>query len=504
MAATAAAYGNRVLTITDSVISDNSTGLGGNAGEDSDTEIHPGGNGGAGGGIWSSGTLSIFDTAVSANITGWGGFGGGELSHGGNGGSGGGILNTGSLSLTNCQIIDNSTGDGGVAVGDGPWPGNLDFAGHGGSGGGIASGGTLNVTSSLISGNTTGDGADGVDSPSFGGDGGFGGGISSGGSVYLLNTVISDNHTGDGGTTIRIGLPQPDSAGDGGGGSGGGISCGGELTVINSTITGNTTGDAGSSHGAFFGNGGGIYSVNGPLTIRRCEISGNSAGLDSSGGGIFSQGSALVYDSTIAGNGANDFGGGIALTSFGSEALISGCTISGNNVLNVGGGGIFVGNGPLTIRHSTITGNLAPVSEYGGGGILKLVDNLFSYGPIEVYSSIVSGNSNDDVAFQNYDPPNTNHFLSLGYNIIGDGNGVPNFNQPGDQTGISNPLLGPLVDNGGPTRTRALNFSPALDSGDPFAMPGLFGVPEYDRAALRSARCRLEQHRRASDRPWRI
>ncbi|MEM9352643.1 MAG: choice-of-anchor Q domain-containing protein [Planctomycetota bacterium] len=44
------------------------------------------------------------------------------------------------------------------------------------------------------------------------------------------------------------------------------------------------------------------------------------------------------------------------------------------------------------------------------------------------------------------------------------------------------PFLGPLQDNGGPTPTHALlPGSPAIDAGDPSALAGVDGVPEFDQ-----------------------
>ncbi len=44
------------------------------------------------------------------------------------------------------------------------------------------------------------------------------------------------------------------------------------------------------------------------------------------------------------------------------------------------------------------------------------------------------------------------------------------------------PLLGPLADNGGPTATHALLIgSPAIDMGDPNAVAGAGGVPQFDQ-----------------------
>jgi hypothetical protein len=65
---------------------------------------------------------------------------------------------------------------------------------------------------------------------------------------------------------------------------------------------------------------------------------------------------------------------------------------------------------------------------------------------------------------------------SLGYNLANDdGGGV--LTGPGDQI-KTDPMLGPLQDNGGPTFTHALlPGSPAIDAGDPNFMP----PPFYDQ-----------------------
>ena len=49
----------------------------------------------------------------------------------------------------------------------------------------------------------------------------------------------------------------------------------------------------------------------------------------------------------------------------------------------------------------------------------------------------------------------------------GDGNATGFFNQTGDVTGNTDPGLGALADNGGPTQTRGLTLtSPARNTGD--------------------------------------
>ncbi len=81
----------------------------------------------------------------------------------------------------------------------------------------------------------------------------------------------------------------------------------------------------------------------------------------------------------------------------------------------------------------------------------------------DVSSSIIAANANTDVDFVS---GNTNTFRSNGHNLIGDGNATGAFNQTGDQTGVDDPGLEALADNGGPTDTHAVEEnSPALDKG---------------------------------------
>ena len=100
----------------------------------------------------------------------------------------------------------------------------------------------------------------------------------------------------------------------------------------------------------------------------------------------------------------------------------------------------------------------------------------------EIYSSVVAGNSGSDLGGV------ASSFKSDGYNIIGTGSGVGAFNQPGDQVGVTNPMLGPLSDNGGvllPDGSHILTHallagSPAINEGDLNAVAGVNGVPQYD------------------------
>jgi hypothetical protein len=278
-----------------------------------------------------------------------------------------------------------------------------------------------------------------------------------GGDVLTSITVAINDVTLTGG----------DTAGDGGGISN---DAGSTLTVSDSVITGNAADD-----------GGGVYNGQfAALTINRSTISYNNAFDD--GGGI-SNGPSLtitVSDSTISGNIAHGWGGGV----FNAAALnsqyaftIANSTVSGNHADGVGGGG-FNFAGVLAIKYSTITDNEALTALIGGIGSWGDTNTTST----EVYSSIISGNSGNDVVHYTGIAGPSNTFLSQGYNLIGTGNSTssPNaFNQPGDSTGVTNPEIGPLADNGGPTQTHALlTGSPAIDAGN--LNPG-GGVPSFDQ-----------------------
>jgi hypothetical protein len=59
------------------------------------------------------------------------------------------------------------------------------------------------------------------------------------------------------------------------------------------------------------------------------------------------------------------------------------------------------------------------------------------------------------------------------------------FDQPGDQTLVTDPGLRALLPNGGPTLTHALELdSPALDAGDPGAVAGVGDVPDNDQRGI--------------------
>jgi hypothetical protein len=92
-----------------------------------------------------------------------------------------------------------------------------------------------------------------------------------------------------------------------------------------------------------------------------------------------------------------------------------------------------------------------------------------------VSNSIIAGNLVD---FTGTGTDVFGDFTSGGHNLIGDGSGSTGFGISGksDQVGTPDnpidPMLAPLANNGGPTKTRALLAgSPAIDHGDTTIAP---------------------------------
>ena len=324
--------GGRVVYITGTVavtleglviMGGNTSGLGRGTASDAD-----------GGGIYiSTASTTLSGTRVISNTTGDGALGN-------NGGMGGGIFCSGTLTLTNSLVSDNHTGLGGNLV---LISYTLVYVGKGGNGGGIHSIGTLSIVSSTISGNTTGRGGLGG-APYGDGPGGDGGGIYSGGRLSILNSRISGNSTGAGCT----------------GGDGGGIFGDGFITVISSTVDSNDAGSGGDAYhfGCDGGSGGGIYG-NGTLTITGSILTGNNTGVGApdlidgsggSGGGISHNGSLIISNSTVKSNrtaaGGGGFvpdeggdGGGIAAS---GSAMLNGIIVEDNVAEGGRGGGLFL------------------------------------------------------------------------------------------------------------------------------------------------------------------
>jgi hypothetical protein len=224
----------------------------------------------------------------------------------------------------------------------------------------------------------------------------------------------------------------------------------GSDAVINDITA--TGGNAGT------GSGGGI-GIDGAakLTLSRSTVSGNRAEY---GAGIEVGGTLIASASTVSGNVTNAAastpspqagGGGLYVT---GQASLTNLTISGNvahdAIFIALGGGLYVNNGDVQAQNVTIAGNTGD----SGGGIWTGGTGA----SVNLVSTIVSGNS----------PAACVGVFSGDHNMGADDCGLQS---------TSDPLLGPLINNGGPTDTRALSVtSPAINAGA--------GCPATDQRGL--------------------
>jgi CSLREA domain-containing protein len=333
---------------------------------------------------------------------------------------GGGLFNVGSYqdttaTLNNCLVTENTSAYGGGGL-------------MNSVAGGLTSTVTLNHTT--VSSNTAE----------------FGGGIwhtwadpNSTSIMNLYNSVVEGNTTQiQGGGIAAFGWPADNVITT--------------LTVDHSTIRGN----AAAGTDTYSGRGGGLWVQGSQATLVASTVSGNTSSgnayASGFGGGLVILGStAEVVNSTISGNqasgssvpNASGFGGGVAAVGqyFPATLALTNTTVAGNSS-NVGGGGVVVANygtdATITFKNSAVGDNSAP-SDLG--------ESCFTH----------------DWGFG----PGT--FTSLGHNL--EDYDTCEFDQPSDWIN-TDPILGPLQDNGGDTWTHALLAgSPAIDAGDDDACP---------------------------------
>jgi len=230
--------------------------------------------------------------------------------------------------------------------------------------------------------------------------------IDGGGNTHVISILNKALHVTLSKVTVQNGVA---SGGDG-------IINWGILTISNGIISGNFAASAYSAAG------GGIYN-SGNLTINNSTLSGNAGSTNFIyGGAIYNSGTLAINNSTLSGNSAAGFtgGGGGAIYNSG-KATISSTTFSGNSG-SPNGGGIYNGGTSVTLQNSIVAN-----SSSGGN----------CYGTI----------------------------TSKGYNLSSDS--TCSFSNAGDLNN-TDPKLGPLQNNGGPTQTMALpSGSPAIDAGNP-------------------------------------
>ncbi|MEO8290924.1 MAG: CSLREA domain-containing protein [Gaiellaceae bacterium] len=301
---------------------------------------------------------------------------------------------------------------------------------------------------------------------------------------------------------------------------GAGILNSGTLTLTSASLVSNQA--AGSNQG--LGNGGGLFNESGATAILRgVTVTENQTSWG--GGGIFSGGTLTLTRSTVSSNSGHD-GGGLAAE---GTTTISTTTFSGNATGTTGyGGGISHGGGTFTLTRSTISGNNSVSGDglYNASGTVSLANVTLSGNGVVSASGNGGGIFNSSSGTSNLSNVtllgNSAGGTNTGGNIWNDGianventiladpvagsscRGAGTYNDQGNNlesgsdctvAADGDPLLGPLQNNGGPTKTHALGAaSDALNAGADCEEVDQRGVPRpqgpaCDIGALERALC---------------
>jgi trimeric autotransporter adhesin len=292
-----------------------------------------------------------------------------------------------------------------------------------------------------------------------------GGGIRSLSNIVLVRSSVTSNDSvyyGGG-----IGLRSESGAG---------------LTMKRSSVSGNTSEN----------DGGGIDGDTGPLIMVRSKLTNNESASTGGGCYCYPEGESRIDASTISGNVAGASGGGLRMSADELDLTITDTTISGNQSA-AAGGGMVTGSGTIRITNSTVAGNRAGGS--GGGidvptGTLRLnattvarnladidgdggagggINRSTTEGLVSVENSLIALNQADGARDDCAGEP----FNSLGHNLLSVASmECEGFDATGDMI-RSNPKIGQLARNGGPTKTVALKAgSAAIDEAKRSSAPG--------------------------------
>jgi CSLREA domain-containing protein len=220
--------------------------------------------------------------------------------------------------------------------------------------------------------------------------------------------------------------------------------------------------------------GGGILFIGDAthgLTLNNCWVDHNKA---DDAGGVSVGGIASVINinnSTISNNEAHAVssgtGGGLFISG-GATVNINNSTIS----TNTGGkaGAIRIDGSTANIASTTIFNNTAPGGQ--GGGILANTGAT-----VNIKNSILAGNTDAD-ASGDCASDGSDTITSGGHNILGDLSDCHVTSSTGDKSGINDPQLGGLQNNGGLANTHLPNSgSPTIDNGNPAGCTNTSGAP---------------------------
>jgi hypothetical protein len=350
----------------------------------------------------------------------------------GTNGIGGAVYNLGDLKAFNCSFISNSVVGGFGA--------SLVFsfgqAGGHGIGGAIGNFGSLVLSNCLLANNSAWGGAGGFsgwpgvfntgEGGGRGGDG-DGGAIGNFGSLAMACCSLTSNSS-TGGNGGKGGDGPQDYSGSGWGGTGGPGGSGG-----------------GGNGGAVFNNGSAAL-LNNTFALN---VSVGGQGADAGNGGVpFAQ----YYPSGNGGAGGTGGSAYGAIYDANGQCSLTNCTIA-LNVATGGIGGIGGLPGPYDFPGPPVVGSAGPNGSKGSAGGLGIAGARF-------FNTLLSGNT----------PTNCiGTITDAGHNLSSDASCA--FTGSRSMTN-TDPKLGPLADNGGPTLTMALlPGSPAIDAGSAVHAP---------------------------------
>lgn len=368
---------------------------------------------------------------AGANTTGTGGNGG--AGGAGQAGLGGAVCNQGMLQLLACQFLTNSAfgGDGGTGGAGGS--GDLQ-GGNGGAGGSAAAayGGAVHNAGHLLASNCTF-----TANLAVGGNGGAGGAGGSGAFGGLRGSGGAAGAAGGGGmssvaTAILVNCTFADNSG-----------YGGDSATAGQQTSGNGANGAAGGDAA----GAGLWS-SGLVAVTNCTFSANFVV-----GGNGAAGGAGELIGGAGGRGGHGLGGSVYNS--GTNRFVN-CTVADSSA---SGGTNGLGGSGITPGAAGAFGEGRGDNLANGGGTFMLKNSIIAYalGGVNAHGT----------------------FLDAGNNVSSDA--TPALG--GNSHNHTDPLLGPLADNGGPTLTYALYAdSPCVNAGDDA------GCAPFDQ--------------RAYDRPW--
>jgi hypothetical protein len=242
--------------------------------------------------------------------------------------------------------------------------------------------------------------------------------------------------------------------------------------VTNSTLSGVVSGSSGGQN-----QGGAVYQNAGTLNLTNCTISNSYVvGAKSTGGGLnVNGGTANLTGCTISGNTAGNNGGGLYVQK--GTANLNNCTIA-NNTAGNNGGGVSAwfhssngtgGTAATNLTNCTISGNTAATAAGLYLGYIKPTTGINPTGKntVTVNNTIISGSvvrKTGGVITDSNEVLNVSNSLFDTTPTTGVGNTINGTNT--NNLFGTNPMLGSLQNNGGPTQTLALLAgSPAINAG---------------------------------------